>query len=473
MPKETPPPLFHFVADDWINDPNGLIYHDGEYHLFYQYRRAKHWGHAVSRDLLTWTHLPVAISPDEQGDIWSGSAVVDATNTSGLFPDTRADSAGGLVAAFTHHKGSLQDQNLAYSIDRGRTWRWVDGNPVLPNPGRADFRDPKVLWHEPTRQWTMIVSGGDRMMFYTSPNLRDWSPVSLFEGHDPIDGTIWECPDLFRCPMEDDATESRWVLQASYIQSGAFYNPKKHMSPGTVYFVGEFNGQSFIPETTSTRPRYATHGPDDYAAITWAAPDGRAIAMGWMNNWLYADVLPTTPWKGQMTLPREQVLRRTNQGVVLINRPTAEFDAMVRSTAVVTTLGRGGEVSLDPNAGYDITLLNAAESDGELHIRLGSRSAARIGVSADRTHFTLERTGDPQQPIPEFDRTVLAARSNPGSPPRMRVIIDRCSIELFGDDGEVYLAAHMLPSDDDVPVSLRAGNSSFSLARFAPPVLRA
>ena len=190
-----------------MNDPNGLVFYQGEYHLFYQHKRPLHWGHAVSRDLVHWQHLPIALAPDELGDIFSGSAVVDWNNTSGLF-----GGGSGLVAIFTHHTERSQSQSLAYSRDNGRTWIKYSGNPVLVSP-EPDFRDPKVFWHEPTRRWIMVLATGRSVSFYTSTNLRMWTFASRF-GREGLPG-VWECPDLFALSVDGDPNRTQWVLNIS------------------------------------------------------------------------------------------------------------------------------------------------------------------------------------------------------------------------------------------------------------------
>src|SRR5918995_2907316 len=190
-------PAYHYTPPSgWMNDPNGLVYFAGEYHLFYQHMIPSHWGHAVSEDLLHWTDLPIALAPDESGFIASGSAVVDWNDTSGFF-----DGQPGLVAIFTHWRDETQEQSIAYSVDRGRTWTKFAGNPVVPNPGIRDFRDPKVMWHAPTQRWVMVVAVRDRVHFYVSPNLREWVFASEFGAEDGSHDGVWECPDLVELPV--------------------------------------------------------------------------------------------------------------------------------------------------------------------------------------------------------------------------------------------------------------------------------
>src|SRR5262245_3574896 len=243
-------PQFHFTpATNWMNDPNGLVFFEGEYHLFYQFNPAgdkwghMSWGHAVSRDLVHWQHLPVALREEDGVMIFSGSAVVDWKNTSGFGPAGKPP----LIAIYTGHytKKPLQNQHIAYSIDRGRTWTKFAGNPVL-DINEKDFRDPKVFWHEPTRRWVMVVAwpAHRKTRFYASPDLKSWTHLSDFGPADSTTG-IWECPDLFPLRVEGDSNQTRWVLIAN-IGSGA-----PAVRSGCQYFVGDFDGIRFTLDARS------------------------------------------------------------------------------------------------------------------------------------------------------------------------------------------------------------------------------
>ncbi|MGO4274452.1 glycoside hydrolase family 32 protein, partial [Paenibacillus sp. TAF58] len=214
-----------------MSDPNGMVYFDGEYHQFYQ--NSAQWGHAVSKDLLHWEHLPVALARDSLGEIWSGSAVVDSKDTSGFF-----GGKAGLVAIFTHFKAGVQSQSIAYSADKGRTWTKYEGNPVIPNPGLKDFRDPKVIWHAPTHSWVMVVSVDNRVRFYSSPDLKSWKMTSEFGSDQGSHAAVWECPDLFELPVEGSKTK-KWVLAVSI---GSNDTTKGSTAQ---YFVGTFDGLTF------------------------------------------------------------------------------------------------------------------------------------------------------------------------------------------------------------------------------------
>ena len=298
-------PKVHFSPKEkWVNDPNGMVYHNGIYHLFYQHHPFSsvwgpmHWGHATSKDLIHWNREPIKIYPDSLGTIFSGSAVVDKSNTSGL----GKNGVVLLVAIFTQHKEEdkkagknyFQNQSIAYSLDNGKTWKKYAGNPVLKSPGIPDFRDPKVMWHEPTKKWIMSLAVVDRIYFYSSPDLKNWNKESEFGDSAGAHGGVWECPDLFS--LEYNGKEV-WVLIVNLNPGG----PNK--GSGTQYFLGDFNGKKFLPYSLETK--WLDYGPDNYAGITWSNTGKRKIFLGWMSNWTYAELVPTETWRSAMTIPRE------------------------------------------------------------------------------------------------------------------------------------------------------------------------
>ena len=322
-------PQYHFTpAANWINDPNGLVYYAGEYHLFYQYHPQStlwgpmHWGHAVSPDLVNWTDLPIALTPDELGMIFSGSAVIDWRNTAGF-------GAEAMVAIFTHHvtEGHYQSQSLAYSLDRGRTWTKYAGNPVIPTPAKTrDFRDPKVFWYgsDDAGHWVMCLAVGNAIHFYTSPNLLEWTHTGAFgDGHGASAG-VWETPDLFELPVAGQDT-TRWLLLIG-VGNGAPAG-----GSGEQYFVGHFDGQTFISENPKATALWADYGADAYAGQSWSdTPDDRRIKISWLNNWSYGRELPTTTWRGAMTIPRTLGLVDTPDGMRLTQTPVTELAALRR-----------------------------------------------------------------------------------------------------------------------------------------------
>ncbi|MFZ2988121.1 glycoside hydrolase family 32 protein, partial [Ideonella sp.] len=322
-PPETPQyrPALHFTpAAHWMNDPNGLVFHQGVYHLFFQYYPEglswgpMHWGHASSTDLLRWEEHPIALYPDPLGLIFSGSVVWDERNLSGLAP---AGSAP-LVAIFTHHDSaaaragaiSWETQSLAWSVDNGLTWTKYAGNPVLKNPGLRDFRDPKVFWLAETGRWVMSLSTGTQIAFYSSADLKDWQLTSKFGADAGSHGGTWECPDLFSLPLNG---RQRWVLLVSLTSGGP------NGGSATQYFIGDFDGQRFTPEHHDVR--WLDLGCDNYAGVTWSGTGERRVFIGWMGNWDYAKVVPTAPWRSAMTLPRELSLREVSGQTRLAARP--------------------------------------------------------------------------------------------------------------------------------------------------------
>lgn len=321
-------PQIHFSPQaHWMNDPNGLVYFQHQYHLFYQYYPEStvwgpmHWGHAISKDMIHWKHLPIALYPDKLGYIFSGSAVVDVKNTSGLGRNGKTP----LVAIYTNHdpegekKGSdtYQNQSLAYSLDAGKTWIKYNHNPVLKNPGIKDFRDPKVSWYEPQQKWIITLATQDHISFYSSKNLIDWKKESEFGKTIGAHGGVWECPDLF--PLNDQGKKV-WVLLVSINPGGP------NGGSATQYFTGEFDGNVFTPYKTDTR--WIDYGPDDYAGVTWSNTGDRKVFLGWMSNWLYGTSVPTDKWRSAMTVPRELSLLNKNGNYYLQSKPVKELNTL-------------------------------------------------------------------------------------------------------------------------------------------------
>ncbi|WP_161950359.1 glycoside hydrolase family 32 protein [Clostridium thermosuccinogenes] len=318
-------PQYHFSPEyGWMNDPNGLVYYDGEYHLFYQFyplgivHGPMHWGHAVSTDLLRWNHLPIAMYPDDVGFMFSGCVVVDEHNTSGF----QHGKEKTLVAVFTQENNGRQVQSIAYSNDRGRTWEKYSGNPVLERPEFRDFRDPKVFWHSETEKWIMVLAVKDRVHFYNSPNLKEWEFTGEFGSSDGSHDGVWECPDLFEMMVDGDKNNKKWVLTVSI-------NGKLS---GMQYFIGKFDGNTFVSENPSEEVRWIDSGKDFYAAVSWSdipAADGRRLWIGWMNCWPYAEKIPAGKWRGNMSIVRELVLSNIDGfGLKLVQKPVSELESI-------------------------------------------------------------------------------------------------------------------------------------------------
>lgn len=318
-------PLIHYsVPSGWMNDPNGLIYMDGKYHLFYQYYPAglkhgpMHWGHAISKDLCTWETLPIALFPDELGVIFSGSAIIDKRRVTGI---GGADAAP-VLAFFTHHTDHhVQYQSIAYSTDGGMHFQKYRHNPVLINPAEKNFRDPKVFWHEESSTYIMAIAAGRRILFYSSVDLLHWENSGQYAVETLRHSGTLECPDLLRfsCRQQD-----KWSLVVSLTQ-------KANDDWCVVYIIGDFDGKNFIPDETNGSYHRLDGGIDHYAAVSFSnVPDGRTILLGWMNYWGYADRIPAGQFRGSMTIPREVGLIRTPQGLRLSQFPVGELFARLR-----------------------------------------------------------------------------------------------------------------------------------------------
>ncbi|HTV03090.1 MAG TPA: glycoside hydrolase family 32 protein, partial [Luteitalea sp.] len=327
-------PRIHFTPQrNFMNDPNGLVFYKGEYHLFYQHNpqgtRWGHmsWGHAVSKDLLQWDHLPLALAEEHGVMIFSGSVVVDHQNTSGLCRG-KGDDRSCLVAIYTGHGQGKQTQNLAVSQDRGRSWSKFAGNPVI-DLGLKDFRDPKVFWYGPARRWVMVTVLPDqhKVRFFGSPDLKQWEALSDF-GPAGATGGVWECPDLFEVPIEHEPGRTRWVLDVD-LNPGAVAG-----GSGGQYFVGTFDGTRFVSDTPAADVRWADYGKDFYASLSFSdlpSSDRGPIWMGWASNWQYANDEPNETFRGAQSLPRRLSLRRTPDGLRLVQQPAAGLGALFDS----------------------------------------------------------------------------------------------------------------------------------------------
>jgi fructan beta-fructosidase len=455
-------PQFHFSPEaNWMNDPNGLVYFDGEYHLFYQYYPDStvwgpmHWGHAVSADLIHWKHLPVALYPDSLGYIFSGSAVVDSSNTSGF---GSADKPP-LVAIFTYHNPVLeksgsnkfQNQGIAFSIDKGRTWRKYSGNPVLKNPGIRDFRDPKMFWYKQTKTWKLIMAVYDRVHIYSSPDMKKWTFESEFGDGIGAHGGVWECPDLF--PLEVEGSSNiRWVMLVSINPGG----PNK--GSATQYFTGEFDGHKFIPDETTEK--WMDWGRDDYAGVTWSdipAADGRRIFIGWMSNWLYATVVPTTVWRSASTIPRELSLKNENGTYFLTSKPVQEFaDLRIKSDTVSISKLRiegdneisTGRVSLmQSELLFGFKLSEPGVDTVGIIMENSLKERLIIGYSTVKKKFYIDRTAAGNSGFSKEFAGISTAPYNAGDVLKLHLLIDASSVELFVDDGRLVMTSLVFPTD--------------------------
>ena len=463
-------PQFHFTPErNWMNDPNGLVYVDGEYHLFYQYNPFgdtwghMSWGHAVSPDLVHWEHLPPALAEEDGVMIFSGCAVVDWENTSGF---GRAGMPP-MVAVYTGHhtERPLQNQCLAFSKDRGRTWTKHPGNPVL-DTGERHFRDPKVFWHEPDRRWVMAVALPDerKIQFYGSRNLREWTHLSDFGPAGSTTG-IWECPDMFPLPVDGD---SRWVLVVS-VATGAPAG-----GSGTQYFVGRFDGTRFTPDEPDAPPLWADYGRDFYAATSWSgipAADGRRVLLGWMSNWDYARDVPTSPWRGAMTVPRFLSLVRTPDGLRLTQQPVAELRGLrlaVHRQARLTAEDASAwlaEIAL-PHGLAEIAVDLAPGTARRFGLRLRHGDSGETAVVFDLAamEMAVDRSRSGESGFaPEFAGIHSAPVRLIDGRLSLVVLCDTSSLEVFVNGGETVITDLVLPRDSRLTFEIFADSPDFEV----------
>ena len=470
-------PLYHFTTDsNWINDPNGLVYANGQYHVFAQYNpfgdKWGHmsWAHAVSSDLFTWNEWPLAIPEIKNNDstvtmIFSGSAVVDSFNTSGFGKDGQMP----MVAIYTSHvdkngKGLAQHESIAYSLDEGKTWQQYANNPVL-NIHLTDFRDPKVFWYAPEKKWVMAVvkSLEYKVQFYASADLKRWNLLSEFGGVGNVD-KIWECPDLFPITVEGTG-EKKWVLSLS---AG---HPKKDYI-AVQYFIGNFDGKKFTADSLNY-PLYIDHGKDFYAGVTYnniPASDGRRIMIGWANCWNYANDIPTKGFRGAYSVPRALTLKQTAEGLRLFQLPVAELDkheqdlyseasVELNNTSKSLDAAKGTTLDISFELKADATTtagINVFKSSGE-ETTIAYNAATKT-ISLDRT-----RSGDTtfHKDFASIETVKLPATEEKI---KLRILIDKSIVEVFVNDGLYAMTDLVFPKQNNGGVELFAkdGKAVFS-----------
>jgi len=465
---------FHFSPPaNWMNDPNGMVYYEGEYHLFYQYYPDStvwgpmHWGHAVSKDLVHWENLPIALYPDTIGCIFSGSAVVDWKNTSGLGKDGQVP----MIAIFTQHdfvgekakRNDFQNQSIAYSLDKGRTWTMYAQNPVLKNPGIRDFRDPKVSWHEPSQKWIMTLAVQDHISFYSSPDLKNWTHESDFgKGSVGSHGGVWECPDLFQLKV-DAGGQNKWVLLVSINPGGP------NGGSATQYFIGNFDGKTFTNDNTPQTTLWMDYGRDNYAGVSWSdvpQKDGRRLLLGWMSNWDYAQAVPTEVWRSANTIPRELSLQSTPAGLRLFSTPVKEMTKLRAKRGASAGHTIKGDWDLSKKLGFSPkqmeVILEAEPQDAttifgiELSNTKGERY--RVGYDAATRQFFSDRTAAGKKAFSNIfaHKIHVAPRILDNKTVQMQVFFDLSSAELFGDEGATVLTDLFFPNEDFSQVKLFA-----------------
>ncbi len=454
-------PQFHFTpAKNFMNDPNGLVYYRGEYHLFYQHNPFENfwghmsWGHAVSPDMVHWTHLPVALREENGIMVFSGSAAVDWNNSSGLCVSTDPSDPSCLVAVYTGHGHGLQTQNLAYSNDNGRTWTKYAGNPVL-DIGSAEFRDPKLIWHEATQKWVLVtvLAQEFKVRFWGSKDLIHWEKLSDF-GPAAATGGVWECPDLFQLPVDDPPDRSKWVLIVNINPGGVAGGS------GCQYFVGQFDGERFVNENPGGEALWADYGRDFYAAVSWGdvpASDGRRLWIGWMSNWDYANVVPTDPWRSAQALPRRLQLKRYPEGVRLVQTPVEELQTLRRDHYTWENVPLAADAARAfPELSRELLEVTAELDTGSasevgFRVRKGGSEETVIGYDVDKGELFVDRThsgrSDFSDKFAEVHRVALTADNGRI---RLHFFLDRSSVEVFANGGRRVITDLILPKPDSL-----------------------
>ncbi|WP_302558984.1 GH32 C-terminal domain-containing protein [Phocaeicola coprocola] len=448
--RETYRPVYHHTpVYGWMNDPNGMFYKDGVYHLYFQYNpygsmwANMTWGHSTSTDLTHWTYEGTAIVPDAWGAIFSGSCVVDKDNTAGF-------GKGAVVAFYTSAKstpwGDVQSQSMAYSLDNGKTFIKYEHNPILTSTER-DFRDPKVFWYAPGKHWVMMLAVGQEMQIYSSGNLKEWKKESSFGAMQGAHGGVWECPDLVEVAVEG-SKEKKWVLICNLNPGGPFGGSAAQ------YFVGSFDGKKFVNESP-TQTKWLDWGKDNYATVTWSnAPAGRCIALGWMSNWQYANNVPTTQYRSANTLARDLTLYRVGGELYLKSKPSPEIKKARAEEKKIPTFEVKGNYEVasllaDNKGAYEIEMTIENKGTSKIDFSLMNEKGEKVAMYYDvvRKQFVMDRSASG---IVGFSRdfpavTVAPVRNTDQI--HLRLFIDRSSVEAFGEEGEYVMTNLVFPAE--------------------------
>ncbi|WP_304319735.1 DUF4980 domain-containing protein [Phocaeicola plebeius] len=464
--KEMFRPVYHHTpVYGWMNDPNGMFYKDGVYHLYFQYNPYgsvwgnMHWGHSTSTDLMHWNFEGCAIVPDAWGAIFSGSCVVDHNNTAGF-------GKGAVVAFYTSAKatpwGDVQSQSMAYSLDNGKTFTKYEGNPILTS-SEKDFRDPKIFWYAPGKHWVMILAVGQHMEIYSSVNLKEWKKESEFGAMQGAHGGVWECPDLVEIPVEG-TREEKWVLICNLNPGGPFGGSAAQ------YFVGSFDGKKFVNESP-TQTKWMDWGKDNYATVTWNnAPDGRCIALGWMSNWQYANNVPTRQYRSANTLARDLTLYREGQELYLKSTPSVEVKK-ARGKKVSIPSFRVSEkheiVNLfeEKQGAYEVEILIQNAGASKIAFCLLNDKGEKVSMYYDlnRKQFVMDRSESGTVDFSKDFPAVTVAPANVDKELTLRLFVDRSSIEAFGEDGKFVMTNLVFPSQPYVKMCFEADKNGYAV----------
>ena len=459
-------PVYHHTpAYGWMNDPNGMFYKDGVYHLYFQHNPYGStwgnmtWGHSTTTDLVNWNYEGLAIKPDAWGAVFSCSAVVDYDNTAGF-------GKNAVVAFYTSAKsspwGDTQSQSMAYSLDNGKTFVKYAYNPVVTSSKR-DFRDPKVFWYAPDKHWVMILAGGQEMDIYSSKNLKDWKYESSFGAKQGAHGGVWECPDLVELPVEG-AKEKKWVLICNINPGGPFGGNAAQ------YFVGTFDGMKFVNESP-TQTKWMDWGKDHYATVTFSnAPGGRCIALGWMSNWQYQTVLPTLQYRGSNTIARDLTLYRQDGELLLRCTPSPEIEKARMQKVSVPSFKVSDSYDLasllEGNDGayeIDMTIKNSGAS--KIMFTLSNDKGEKVNMYYDimRKQFVMDRSESGKVDFSVDFPAVTVAPVYDTDNIRLRLFVDRTSIEAFGEGGKFVMTNQVFPTEPYNKMSFVSVRGNFTV----------
>ncbi len=427
-------PLYHHTPQyGWMNDPNGMFYKDGEWHLCYQWNpygsqwENMTWGHSVSKDLIHWEPMPTAIEADAIGTIFSGSCVVDKNNTAGYGKDA--------IIAFYTSAGEAQTQSMAYSTDGGRTFRKYEKNPVV-TANKPDFRDPHLFWHEQTRKWIMPLAVGQEMQFYSSTNLKDWTYESSFGKEYGNHDGVWECPDLMPLPVRGTG-QTKWMLLCNINPGGPFGGS------ATQYFIGQFDGHQFTCESKPEVTKWMDYGKDHYATVTFDnAPEGRRVAIVWMSNWQYAGIVPTKQFRSANALPRDLGLFTDGAETYCSVLPSKEVDAL-----------RGAKVK-NPTEACEMVV----DLKGSMELTLANAKGEQVVMRYDQQNqtFAMDRSKSGNVSFSEAFPIETVAPTH-GQLKQLRIFIDRSSIEVFDADGKMSMTNLVFPTEPYNTVKVKGG----------------
>lgn len=449
-------PQYHFTPPkNFMNDANGTVFYKGEYHLFYQYNPEGNvwghmsWGHTVSNDMVHWQNLPVALREDPgKYMVYSGSAVVDWDNTSGLCKNPDPQDRSCLVAIYTAAFKDRQKQHIAFSNDRGRTWTNYSGNPVA-DLDAPDFRDPNVFWYEPQHKWVMVAVLADErtLVIFDSPDLKHWSRRSTFGPAGDATGQ-WECPDLIELPVEG-GKEKKWVLIINR-------NPGAPAGgTGVRYLIGSFDGAKFASEVADAPALWADWGKDFYATNTWndmPPSDGRRVWIGWFSNWQYANAEPTELWRGAQSVPRALSLRRYADGLRLVQQPVRELESLRREWLRIANVSVAEANQKIREAGvkgevyeFEAELRPGQGAEIGFRLRQGKDVETLVGFDAVHSAVFIDRTRSGEVSFSKDFSGRHPARLEKSTSIKLHVFVDRSSVEIFANDGERVISDRIYP----------------------------